>query len=405
MAGFNNSTGNSGLNSRTATSDYGKSGFSSNLSTNAVEILPNMNKTSVMKAGERLPQFVNEPPQSITVLINSESRISGSRFDFTADIGATIFRPRLINVDSVVIPKLYNITTRNNHIAMRAVYLDPATGASDNTGTPSPLLEFHIPPGYYTEFSIRNEFNATFNLESILQIGLANKWADWNFSNAGGIDKFLLSVTDDWPAVTMGFNASENSFAIYDRGTSPTFNWAQTPGGSPETPISSANIGFYFEESCSFIHRGRNFIPFDYPSPPPVIAPGFIVPRNLTFAGGIPSGTSALLYTRFCTLSSNALNRYSFSESRVSRIGDGGGRGKIISVIDTSYFQIESYFAGSFLPAEYPNASVINVNNAQGQLEQYLDFVVRDEYGDTLDTVMSNPYDRIGITFWLHVSF
>lgn len=408
MAGFNNSAGAAGLNGRSTTNDYGRAGFSSNLPVNAVEILPNMNKTSVMKAAERLPQFVNESPQSVEVLISSQNRISGSRYNFTADIGSTIFRPRLVTVDSVVLPKLYNITAKNNHIAMRAgpSSNNPTYDVFDNSGTPSPLLEFDIPPGYYTPEDFRNAFHSLFRDTYKLQVITNNGWVNWNFSNIGSTF-YLLSMTSGEVELFVEFDNIHNTFSITqpDYLTLPiVFEYSDSPGGAPFLP-GEMRLRFWIDESCSFIQRGSNFVPFDYPSPSPNgITTNYSIPANTTY-NGIPSGTSGMLYTRFCTLSSNALHRYSFAESRVSRIGDGGGRGKIITVIDTSYYQIVDGFGGSFLPAEYPNASVINVNNAQGQLEQYLDFVVRDEYGDPLDNIMTNPLDRFGITFWLHVFF
>lgn len=406
MSGFHNSAGSFGLGGRSSTNDYGRAGFSSNLPTNAVEILPNMNKTSIMKGGERLPQFVNESPQAVEVLISSQNRISGTRYNFTADIGATIFRPRLVNVDSVVLPKLYNITSRNNHITLVAGLVS-ATGVPDNTGTPAPTLEFDLEPGYYTETSFCDYFNQRFKDEYDRQIwpgGGINRWLNWNFTNTQAL-KYANSVYGNRPNLTCMFQSEKNTFKIVhsNPGAVSGIAASETIGGA--TTNVDAYFSFWFDESCSFIQRGTNFIPFDYPSPSPdPFTTNYIFPRNHS-AITIPSGTSGLIYTRFCTLSSNALHRYAFAESRVSRPGDGGGRGKIITVIDTSYYQIVDGFGGSFLPAEYPNSAVINVNNSQGQLEQYLDFIVRDEYGDSLDQIMTNPYDRFGVTFWLHVYF
>lgn len=400
MSGFNNSNGSIGLPGRTSTNDYGRDGFSSNNPTTSVEILPNMNKQAVMKGGERLPQFVNESPQSVEVLISSQNRVNGTRFNFTADIGATIFRPRLVTVDSVLVPKLYNITAKNNHIVMRSVYITTA-GDLTNSGTPSPPLEFDIPPGFYTPETFINAFSVAFGtaMTNVIDNDL---WRGWNIT---AVPWYLYRIVGTAPKLTPTFDEVTNTFNLK---SDPADLLDFQVTNDPSTPsftntFSNAGLAFYFEEGCSFIQRGRNFIPFQYPSPPPALSPGFIIPN--TSRTGIQSGTAAMLYTRFCTLSSKALHRFSFAESRVSRLGDGGGRGKIITVIDTSYFQIVEGFGGSILPAEYPNASVINVNNAQGQLEQYLDFVVRDEYGDALDNIMTNPHDQFGITFWLHVFF
>lgn len=399
MSGFNNSSGSIGLPGRLPTNDYGRAGYTSNNPTTSVEILPNMNKQAVMKGGERLPQFVNESPQSVEVLISSQNRVSGTRFNFTVDIGATIFRPRLVTVDSVLVPKLYNITAKNNQIIMRAVYVTTA-GNLSNSGTPSPTLQFNILPGFYTPETFINAFSEAFTA-AMTRVIDNDLWRGWNITS---FPWYLYRLVGATPKLTPTFDEITNSFNLKsDPADLLSFQVTSDPSTPSFTNTFNSSLAFYFEEGCNFIQRGHNFIPFQYPSPPPALSPGFIMP--ITSRIGLQSGTSAMLYTRFCTLSSKALHRFSFAESRVSRVGDGGGRGKIITVIDTSYYQIVEGFGGSILPAEYPNASVINVNNAQGQLEQYLDFVVRDEYGDSLDDTLTNPYDKFGITFWLHVFF
>lgn len=401
MSGFNNSNGSAGLSGRNITNDYGRTGFSSGLPVTAVEILPNMNKQAVMKGGERLPQFANEPVQSVDVLISSQNRMNGTNFDFTSDIGSTIFRPRLVSVDAVVLPKMFNITPRNNQIRMQI----GCSGTS--TGTPAPsLLSFTLPIGGYTPSLFNERFSTAFRVAFRAQAIEGSMLTDWQF--LGGF--WVFSIDDPQatfdPELTSELDVNTNTFSITFTYSNLSLRYATSLGG-PDAGPTTIGLTAWFDETCSFIARGKNFIPF---GASPVIDPtivGYDYPIYRTSSlHAIPSGMAGMVYTRWCTLSSNALNRFSFGESKVSRLGDGGGRGKIIAVLDATYNEIvDGEYAGSFLGIQYPNSAFININNAQGQLEQYLDFTVRDEYGDSLDGIFNNDLDQIGITFWLKVTF
>ena len=408
MSGFINSTSSFGLGGRTPTNDYTRPGFQSSTPTSAVEILPNMNKGTVQKAAERLPQFVNEPVQTVDVLISSQNRINGTTYDFTADIGSTIFRPRLISVDAVVLPKFYNITPKNNTVRMqfgiKANNADfPTTGAD-----PSPVLEFTLPIGYHTPIYFIDAFNAAFQNAFDVQVVQQGLFTDWNFAIGIYVSSIDSPYTppSNYPPVSLiaSFDTNTNTFDIAFLNNLCRINYATSPGGVVFNSLDTSLV-CWIDEECSFITRGKNFIPFG--TSPIYNSSNYVVPPYYASTiSTIPSGKAGLRYTRWVTLSSNALNRFAYGESRVSRVGDGGGRGKIIAVLDTSYYDyVEDGYGGSFIPIQYPNAAVININNAQGQLEQYLDFVVRDEFGDTLDGLSDNPLDQIGITFWLKVSF
>lgn len=426
MSGFN-----SNKRRRTIGEDYNDPGFS-NQSANAVssvEILPNINTHRVSKGGDRLPQFVNEPPQSVDVVVSSQNRVNGSLFNFSVDIGSTVFRPRLVTVDAVVLPKIPNITSQNNQVKMQAAFipLDASNpNQSNGVGFPSPVVEFTLPTGYY---GIDNIVDLILNglIDAVKKSG-PNAQAQlkgWNFID----NRYYHAYGGDFQKWSLDFDAFTNTTTLRTmvNNLGVQLQASFDPSGNPQNaPPASGDLVFWFVDSCSFIQRGKNFMPFvSYPELPRATPPQtWKIPEFNSYDWNsslsrlqsqtstqsifqlLKSGLSGLQYTRFCTLSSNSLNRFSYDESRVTRIGSGGGSGKIIAVLDTSFYEIDDEeFAGSFLPVQYPNSAVININNAQGQLEQFLDFIVRDEYGSVLDDIFPHPANAIGITFWLKITF
>lgn len=396
MSGINNTGRNLVPRSGQPASDYGAPGVKQGLPVVQADLLP------TIKAGgnttTRLPQVVAEPVQSVDVLVSSSNRISGTLFDFTADIGSSVFRPRLITVDSAVLPKLYNITPLNNHVHIIGVVEADAANADI-----VPEVDFSLTVGYYDTTTFGQEFVARAN-EAV-----NTALADWNYRT----NKFVRSIVTNF---VFTFDPIKNH--LQWGSSDASINYASTSGGA-SAGTEDVPISWWFVPGGNFTsERSRNFAPFDTNPPPETSSSTPPTPNTQSGQGevvtslgqkaarGIPSGLAGMQYTRFCTLSSTVINRFSYDESRVSRPGDGGGRGKIISVIDTSLFQIlGDGFAGSFLPAQRPNAPFININNAQGQLEQFLDFVVRDEFGDSLDLMFDDPKDKLGITFWMKITF
>jgi len=397
MSGINNTQRNLVPRSSQPSSDYGMPGVKSNLPIVQADILPTIKPGNNTET--RLPQIVSEPVQSVDVLISSSNRISGSIFNFTADIGSSVFRPRLITVDSVVLPKLYNITPHNNHVHIIGVVEADAANADI-----MPEIQFDLTVGYYDTTTFGQEFVARANA------AVSAALVDWNYRT----NKYVRTITTNF---VFTFDPIKNH--LQWGSSDATIDYSVTPGGASTGTPEDVPISWWFAPGGNFnSEKSRNFAPFDtHPLPdtssslPPtpntqsgqgevIIAPGQLAAR------GIPSGLAGMQYTRFCTISSTAINRFSYDESRVSRPGDGGGRGKIIAVIDTSLFQIlGDGFGGSFLPAQRPNAPFININNAQGQMEQFLDFIVRDEFGEPLDLMFDDPKDQLGITFWMKITF
>ncbi len=406
MSGFNQNK-----RRRTISDDYNHPGFVQNNGANptaSVEVLPNVG-TSRSKGGDRLPQFVSEPTQSIDVLISSKDRVSGSLFNFTTDIGTPVFRPRLATVDAVVLPKLHNITPKNNVIRFQAGFLPKGTSDFVSTvGKSSPVYEITIPPGLYTPENLQDTFQFLINDNSGLRGDVGE--SGWEFEDGKTIS---VVFTIKGQGLFMDYLTNRLMLEMYST------DYLYDPGNLAGDGI----FFFWMLDDSSFIRRGINFGLFPGT---PLIQPGlasgtWTLPQtnSLGPATGVvtiflspysllTSALAGMQYTRFCTVSSNALNRFSYDDSRVTIPQAGGGRGKIISVVDTSFFEIvENAFAGSFLPAQYPNSSVININNAQGQMEQYLDFEVRDEFGEPLDDLFPSDLDQqgFGMTLWMKIHF
>lgn len=427
MSGLNQTSDRFYPASRPPSNDYGNPGYQNNskIQTNAVEILPNITgKTN----RERIPQFASEPVQSADCLIDSANRVSGSQFNFTADIGATVFRPRLVSVDSVVLPKLFNVNPKNNTVRIQFA-LVPGSGWVSAQQTVSPIVSFTIPPGYYSPTTFTSVFKTTFD-NTVNGYPTFNPYpttdlTDWHFTTDAGTPHLLQSFGPPDFGSEAFFDARQNRVIFYSTsGGNVAINWSEFAGGGGATGTETGTVQWWFVD-CPFTSKyARNFVPVQAQAQMVTMAdpvPAFTSNTSITdydisiwndnFGSsittlGIPSGLAGFDYTRFCTLSSNALNRFAYDESRVSRVGAGGGRGKIVAVVDTSLYQIEgTTFGGTFLPAQYPNAPFINVNNPQGQLEQYLDFIVRDEFGENLDDLFPYSQDQIGITFWLKVTF
>lgn len=396
MSGFNNTNRNLIPRSSQPASDYGATGVKKNLPIVQADILPTIKAGG--DASTRLPQLVSEPVQSTDILISSSNRTSGTVFDFTADIGSPVFRPRLVTIESVILPKLYNITPLNNQVHIIGVVAADASNADI-----MPQVEFSLTVGYYDTNTFGQEFVARAN-EAV-----SSALTNWEYQT----NKFVRSITTNF---VFTFDTIKNH--LQWGSSDASINYAATSGGA-SAGTEDVSISWWFLDTGNFTsERSRNFAPFDTHPLPTTSSSSPPTPNTQSGQGevvtslgqlatrGIPSGLAGMQYTRFCTLSSNVLNRFSYDESRVSRPGDGGGRGKIVAVIDTSLFQIlGDGFGGSFLPAQRPNAPFININNAQSQLEQFIDFKVRDEFGDSLDLMFDDPKDKLGITFWAKITF
>ncbi len=164
---------------------------------------------------------------------------------------------------------------------------------------------------------------------------------------------------------------------------------------------SDNNKKWFFLDDCSFITRGLwccNFAGL----------PSATVPVDTK----IYSGRACLLYTRYITIHSAALNAWSLGDSATSSLYQGRD---IIGVIDVCSiytpqdFDISTPFSGGFNTIETPEAPYLNLTNSQKNLNDLIDVYFLDEWGQDMNTVMSlgAPYNNnvIGPTIWLEVYY
>jgi hypothetical protein len=161
--------------------------------------------------------------------------------------------------------------------------------------------------------------------------------------------------------------------------------------------IVPPQVRFYFIETCNFITRGRAFAHFAaFPDfgllgvPPPDVVTSY------------ESGSAAMHYTRFVTVHSDAINQFSYAETRTSDPLQGG---KMIAVIGVASDIINATnFTGAFLGGDVVQAPWLSVLNPMKQFQKFLDFYFRDEFGTDLGEAFP-PYHQLGVCLWLEVTF
>lgn len=373
---------------------------------NLVEVASNMDKESITTGGTRLTQFVHEPPQSTEVIVNSADRVRGSPFNFSIDIGSPLFRARLAHVDTVVLPRQFNVTPKNNRLWIVTYGTEDGTPFFKNTGQPnsgagkgSTAFEVVLTPGYYAINSFITEL--TLKLKEALRVA----WYTGARVSLGTV------------GITTFFDPRSNQLYISYRMSS----YGSEPAADP-----SAEYEWYWAWSsdCPFVDRGRNFIPISatgYDNTSSFIPPSqqnqpkrqllsFNVGEDplptdtniSTIAFTIGSGASALIYSRFTTIRSKALYQYSYSASRSTRVSD---EGNVIATIETVS---DTGIEGSgkvFSTLKHLTGPYISIVNPQKQLIQFLDFEFRDEYGELIDELYPLGTGGTGPTIWLSVTF
>lgn len=309
-----------------------------------VSLASTVDKSDYAEGRMRLPQLVAEHPQSINYVIDAVNRINGSPFDFTVNMGSNLFRARTAQVKRTVLPKIPNINNNNNTIIWRWEF---------NLGNYA-LLTTVLKNGFYDTISLGNELTQK----------LTQTW----------FDEFGMAAAPIW---VVSFDASTNNFTI-----------SFTVDGLP--------ANFYFISSSNFITHGLNLALF-----PSFVDQGVTTPP-IGMSDTYISGAAGMLYTRFVSLHSDALNQFSFAETRTSSIVRNSN---MISVIGVSGTLINATgFGGTFLPGNAPGAPTISVLNPQKQLQKFLDFRVFDEYNILLDNSFADN-NTSGISFWLEIEF
>ncbi len=320
-----------------------------------VLLASNMDKDEVTSGRVRLTQVSTEPPQSVNYLVDSQDKVSGTAFNFVVNMQSNLFRCRLIQVSKVLLPVINNITINNNLVAMRFFF---------STTNQWRYIFITLDVGFYDPTSFCNEISS-----KVQDYVLANYAGDMNFANT-----LLIG------AYSPASNHISFQFLLN----------AQVPA------VANVAAPFYFISSSSFIVRGRAFAHFQaFPDTGTLIAP-------VGVSNYYESGSAGMLYTRYVTLHSDALNQFSYADSRTSDNNQGG---KIVAIIGVAGSIINAaQFTGAFVGGEIVQAPVISVLNPQKMLQKFLDFYVRDEYGTDLGEAFP-PGHQLGIVLWLHSSF
>lgn len=330
---------------------------------NPVTIVSNTDKENIQTGRDRLPQFVMESTQSVNFLIDSKDRLNigeSNPFNFTIDLRSNLFRARLATVQKVTFPKINNVNPRNNTIIFSV--FEAAVGNATN-------ITAILQPGLYNTNTLSNEISSKLNYE----LGLIGGYTD---------------------TFTVFYEDSIGTFII------------EMVGG---------NTTFIIHNNCSFIIRGKNLC-------------GFSGVDSSTPTGNyyqkLRSGVAGMIYTRFVTFHSAALNQYSYGESRTSDPKQGSD---LIAIIDiTNAYTPDDYnigvvYSGTYWTLDTPEAPNLSILNPQRNIQSLIDIQVRDEYGLNLNEAMQVPIYKVigeidpvntvnssntlGPSLWLEVSF
>lgn len=338
-----------------------------------VQLASNMDKDEITMGAVRLTQVVSEEPQSVVFLVDSYDRENGTSFNFNVNMQSNLFRCRKLTISRCILPKLHNITPMNNTFQFQ--YERKLQAVPVLLNLLSPPVNVTLTIGYYDATTICNEISARMNA-AVLALEALNPTGD------------IVP-----PIFVCSFDGRTN-----------TFNISMIPAVQAGPLIGTLTKWWLITNSGGFLTRGRNFMPF------PITFPFINIPAldGFHYIGLHPaaqtnyqSGLAGLTYTRYVTLHSSALHQYSYAESRTSSTYIPG---KIIAILNTVGSLVDATkFAGVFHPAEYPNAPLISILNPQRQLQKFLDFQVRDEFGFLLDNIF--PNDPMGFSFWMSISF
>jgi hypothetical protein len=178
--------------------------------------------------------------------------------------------------------------------------------------------------------------------------------------------------------------------------TTRTFSVSLTRSGVPRP--------FFFVETSSFIVRGTFLAPFNsFPRLSNPIGVG-----QSTWNSGI----AGMTYTRYCIVSSESFNQYSYSDSRATTLAL---KNNIICILDLSgIYTPEDYdvsipFSGVYASLNTPDSPHIMVTNPQRNMTDKIDITVQDEYGESFnecfDLGPQYPPNTLGISVWMEVTF
>ena len=376
------------------TNDYNRSGGEGTLNVN---VMSNMSQLA-NRTSSRIFQVASESPETSELLCSSFYRRSGSPFTFTSNIGGPLFRPRLVQLKHVIMPHIPNINRSNNQFCFQFVRRNFAVGNPIRISNPI-NVEFVMDLGYYTPDSFFNE------LAFLLTNAIINLFPGQPY------DAFEDIVSVESVAVIGGYDYQKMRFTL--AADISEITTSITGSITSATPLFS----YWMPNDCSFITRGKNVVDFsdrDRIGPFQIIGPN----PNQTVSWTAPSGPSvgysgegisitpplislpgpSFIYTRYVTISSEALSLYAYGESRVDRSGQtgadtvvglsaggGGGGGKIIGVLATSQYVSPSQGFGGANQISAVDSAALGIKNSQLKLNEFIDFSIVDEFGLPLD--------------------
>ena len=162
------------------------------------------------------------------------------------------------------------------------------------------------------------------------------------------------------------------------------------------TITSTLAQAFFIDEASTFIIRGRHLAPFES-------QPITDVPSKTS----VLSGVSGMLYTRYLTISSDALTQNAFSSSILSASNQPSN---LIGIIDLASIYTSEDFAST---RHSPLYDVVPVDGAHVQLlsgqfsmNSLIDIRVTDGYSISLDYALGpSPLNQIGLVLMFEVDF
>lgn len=389
------------------TNDFNRSGGEGTINVN---VQPNMNELA-NRTSTRIFQVASESPETSELLVSSWYRRSGTPFQFTSNIGGPLFRPRLIQLKHVIMPQISNINRKNNKFIIQLT----RRLAGTTTRNVNPInVEFEIPVGYYDPDRFLNQLVLSTTDAIVAQL-------PGNFLRTNDI---ITSVDVSDVAVTGGYDYESMRFTLDINISSVTYDQVSPPlsGLVLNEPFI---FKYWISNTSSFILYGKNMVdfpdaPFQENQPSIGITPGQVeawtppsddaVGRDSDVLTGVPLPTIGpplislpgpqFIYSRYVTISSEALSLYAYGESRVDRsgaivgqntnsivntAGAGGGGGKIIGVASTANYYASNVFFNGANHITAVDAPSIGIKNAQLKLNEFIDFTILDEFGFPLD--------------------
>lgn len=362
-----------------------------------VNVMSNMSQIN-NRTSSRIFQVSAESPESSELLCSSFYRRSGTPFDWVSNIGGPLFRARLIKLSHVIMPLIPNINLSNNQFCFQMYNQNSGVILGIPFVDYNPInVEITMPLGYYSPDVFSNDFILLLTNAIYDQLP-GQVWSSTETVNT--VNNVVVTAAYDYK--TMRYELDINVDDVLTDVAS---------GGQNLYQGVSHLLYYWMPQNCTFIMRGKNFIDFpDAPFQPKLEEKGSMPDPYLTANWNPPSSSSALakndgltsligpsfIYSRYLTITSEALILYSYGESRVDRSGQtgadarvqassGGGGGKIIGVLSTSqYVPATKSFNGANRISAI-DAPSIGIKNSQLKLNEFIDFQITDEFGLSLN--------------------